>query len=111
MKLLIYGDVVGKLGRAGVKLTLLGWKQEFFPDVVIANVENIAHGKGIGIKQIAELRKAGVETFTGGNHSVEGKDAASILSDETIPITRPANMSSATPGRGFVLFEKKDLPK
>src|SRR3989344_970381 len=111
MKLLIYGDVVGKLGRAGVKATLPLWKKEFSPDVVIANVENIAHGKGIGQKQILELRDAGVEIFTGGNHSVEGKDASKILADETMPITRPANMSSALPGRGMLMYQKAGLEK
>lgn len=107
MKLLIFGDVVGKLGRAGVKLTLPKWREKFAPDVVIANVENIAHGKGIGVSQIKELRDAGVDIFTGGNHSIEGKDAGKILSDETIPILRPANMSPNLPGRGAILFDVK----
>lgn len=83
------------------------WREKFSPDIVVANVENIAHGKGIGLKQIEELREAGVQIFTGGNHSVEGKDSAKILSDKTIPITRPANMSPNFPGRGVVLYKVK----
>jgi len=110
VKLLIYGDVVGKLGRAGVKLTIDEWKQKHGIDIVVANIENIAHGKGIGRSQIAELASAGVEIFTGGNHSIEGKDADIILNDETIPITRPLNMLPQTPGRGFLMFEKPTLP-
>lgn len=110
MKLLIYGDIVGKLGRAGVKLTLPEWKKEFIPDIVIANIENVAHGKGIGAAQIAELKDAGVEVFTGGNHSVEGKNAGQLLSDETLFITRPANMSSTLPGKGSIIFKKDNLP-
>ena len=100
---------MGKLGRAGVKLTLPDWKKEFVPDAVIANVENVAHGKCIGVAQIMELKSAGVEIFTGGNHSVEGKNATSILADETIFITRPANMSPSLPGKGVVVFKKNDL--
>lgn len=111
MKLLIYGDIVGKLGRLGVKLTVDEWKREHNIDVVIANVENIAHGKGIGRSQIAELASAGVEIFTGGNHSIEGKDADAILNDETISITRPLNMIPQTPGRGVLIFEKPALPR
>ncbi|OGF86682.1 hypothetical protein A3B19_00345 [Candidatus Giovannonibacteria bacterium RIFCSPLOWO2_01_FULL_46_32] len=106
MKLLIFGDVFGKLGRAGVKIMLPKWRKEFSPDVVIANVENISHGKGIGIKQISELREAGVDIFTGGNHSLEGKDFEQILNDETLPILRPENIPGA-PGRGADLFEVK----
>lgn len=109
MKLLFYGDVVGKLGRAGVKLTLPEWKKEFAPDVIIANIENVAHGLGIGEKQIAELRKAGVDIFTGGNHSMEGKNAEKIFADETIPIARPANMDPDLPGKGIVLFKNDAL--
>lgn len=109
MKLLIYGDVVGKLGRAGVKLTLPEWKKEFSPDAVIANIENIAHGKGIGTSQIGELKNAGVEIFTGGNHSIEGKNATALLNDETLFITRPENMSRDLPGKGAVIFKKNGL--
>lgn len=104
MKLLIFGDVVGKLGRQGVKTMLPVWREKFSPDVVIANAENIMHGKGIGPDQIKELRDAGVNIFTGGNHSLEGKDVEQILNDETIPITRPANIPNA-PGRGVLLYE------
>src|SRR3989344_1133505 len=106
MKLLIFGDVFGKLGREGVKRMVPVWREKFSPDVVIANVENIAHGKGIGIKQISELRDAGVDIFTGGNHSLEGKDFAKVLDDETLPLLRPANMPDA-PGRGVLLWEVK----
>ncbi|MFA6131351.1 MAG: TIGR00282 family metallophosphoesterase [Patescibacteria group bacterium] len=109
MKLLIYGDVVGKLGRAGVRLAIDEWRKETNTDIVIANAENVAHGKGIGEKQLAELRNAGVDVFTGGNHSVEGKNAGLLLNDETLPITRPANMSSALPGRGVIVFEKNGV--
>ena len=107
MKLLIFGDVVGKLGRAGVKHMLPIWREKFSPDVVVANVENILHGKGIGIKQINELKEAGVNIFTGGNHSVEGKDFAQILNDETAAITRPANMRKDLPGRGAIVYDVK----
>ena len=109
MKLLIFGDVVGKLGRTGVKRTLPVWRKKFSPDVVIANVENIMHGKGIGMKQIQELKDAGVDIFTGGNHSLEGKDFAEILNVETLPITRPANIPNA-PGRGVLLYEIGSQP-
>lgn len=107
MKLLIFGDVVGKLGRAGVKHMLPIWREKFSPDVVIANAENILHGKGIGPSQLQELRDAGVDVFTGGNHSVEGKDVEKILNDENYPITRPANMRADLPGRGALLYSNE----
>ncbi|KKT27970.1 MAG: hypothetical protein UW15_C0040G0006 [Parcubacteria group bacterium GW2011_GWC1_44_10] len=108
MKLLIFGDVFGKLGREGVKRILPKWREKFSPDAVIANVENIAHGKGIGMKQIQELKDAGVDIFTGGNHSLEGKDFAEVLNDETLPILRPANMGEGIPGHGVLTYETKN---
>ena len=104
MKLLIFGDVFGKLGRAGVKIILPKWRKGFSPDVVIANIENVAHGKGIGIKQISELRDSGVDIFTGGNHSLEGKDFEKVLNDEMLPVLRPANIPNS-PGRGASVYE------
>ncbi len=106
MRLLIFGDVFGKLGRAGVKIILPEWREKFSPDVVIANIENVAHGKGIGMKQISELQDAGVNIFTGGNHSLEGKDFEKVLNDETVPVLRPANIPDA-PGRGAEIFQVK----
>lgn len=89
------------------------WREKFSPDVVIANIENVAHGKGIGIKQIDELKEASVNIFTGGNHSLKGKDFEKVLNDETIPILRPANIPASpaggpnAPGRGALIYEVK----
>lgn len=98
-----------------MKIILPKWREKFSPDAVIANAENISHGKGIGIKQISELRDAGVDIFTGGNHSLEGKDFEKILNDETIPILRPANIPASpaggpgAPGRGELIYEVKTI--
>lgn len=89
---------------------LPAWREKFSPDVVVANIENVAHGKGIGIKQISELRDAGVNIFTGGNHSLEGKDFEKVLNDETIPVLRPENIPNA-PGRGALVYEVKTTGK
>ncbi len=88
-----------------MKHVLPEWNKKFSPDIVVANIENIAHGKGIGETQIKELKAAGVDIFTGGNHSIEGKDAGKILADETIPILRPANMSPGIAGRGALFYK------
>ena len=40
---------------------------------------------------------------------MEGKNAASILNNETACITRPANMSSSLPGKGVSVFKKDSL--
>jgi 2',3'-cyclic-nucleotide 2'-phosphodiesterase len=105
MKILYFADTVGKLGRAGIVHQLPLWHKQFMPDVVVINGENLAHGMGIGRLQIQEMREAGVDIFTGGNHVFEGKDALEILADLTVPIIRPANASVELPGRGYIIKE------
>ena len=68
LKLLIFGDVVGKLGRKTVHTVLPAWQKKYKPDLVVANVENLAHGRGVTDKTLRELADAGVNAFTGGNH-------------------------------------------
>jgi 2',3'-cyclic-nucleotide 2'-phosphodiesterase len=47
MKFLSIGDIVGKSGRATVKELLPSLRSEHAIDLVIANGENVTHGKGI----------------------------------------------------------------
>src|SRR5678810_243527 len=68
MTFLIFGDVVGKIGREALKRALPRLKEEFKPDLTIVNAENLAHGKGLTKSIIADLHAAGVDFFTSGNH-------------------------------------------
>lgn len=102
MKALIFGDIFGKPGREAVAKIIPLWKNEFFPDLVIGNGENLSHGKGISETTIGEMRNAGINVITGGNHSLEGKNAADLLNDERLPLTRPINFIASHPGRGFL---------
>ena len=47
MKMLFIGDIVGSLGREMVYRYLPRLKRKYSPDVVIANGENAAAGRGI----------------------------------------------------------------
>ena len=67
-KILFLGDISGVLGRKGVAEILPSWKKKYKPDVIIGNVENLAHNKGVTLKTIKEMADAGIEIFTGGNH-------------------------------------------
>lgn len=67
-KILFIGDIIGKIGRAGIANLLPKLKKNLKIDLVIANVENLAHGKGVSTKTLEEIKKAGVDIFTSGNH-------------------------------------------
>lgn len=100
IRVLLFGDVVGKPGRAILAKWVPKLRQEHRVDLVIANVENLAHGKGITTKTLGELLRTGVDFCTSGNH-VLNKEGATMLADPSVPVIRPANFPDGTPGRGY----------
>ncbi|MBI4050537.1 MAG: YmdB family metallophosphoesterase [Candidatus Doudnabacteria bacterium] len=116
MKILFFGDIVGKTGRRAIAKILPKLKDEFRPDLVMANAENIAHGKGATLATLTALIEAGIDFFTSGNHvfdKPEGKDVFEKYFDKII---RPANFEgklsdgSDLPGKGFVVIHIKKKP-
>ncbi len=102
-KALIFGDVVGKIGREALKRALPGLKAAYAPDLVIANAENLAHGKGLTKPIIADLKAAGVDFFTAGNHVFHNpKGPHDVWADAGLKdvLIRPANFPEGTPGEG-----------
>ncbi len=101
LKILFFGDVVAKPGRRALAAILPEYRRTYRPDLVVANVENLAHGKGVTATTLAELIVAGVDAFTSGNH-VRHKEGDQLLADPTLPLIRPANFATDAPGRGFL---------
>lgn len=99
IRVLMFGDVVGQPGRIALAEWVPKLRKQHRVDCVIANVENLAHGKGITEKTLAELLRAGVDFCTSGNH-VLNKHGAAMLEDPSVPVIRPANFPDGTPGRG-----------
>ncbi len=62
-------------------------------DFVIAQGENVTHGKGMAKKHYYELEEVGIDAFSGGNHSLEREESRELIKDPKIPITAPANSS------------------
>ena len=71
-------------------------------DLVITNIENLAHGKGATEKTVSEMREAGVDIMTSGNHIWFNSEFSDLLSDDP-RILRPANYPADTPGYGFTI--------
>jgi len=105
-KILFIGDVVGKPGRKVLREVLPQWKEEFKPDAVIVNVENLAHGKGMTINTMAELDDLGIDAYTGGNHSMQKKDQLEAVFEKYPNLLRPANFEGNFPGYGYYRFSK-----
>jgi 2',3'-cyclic-nucleotide 2'-phosphodiesterase len=106
-KILIFGDIMGKPGRSGIAQVLPMWKMEHKPDVVIANVENLSHGKGITMKTMAELEALGIDAYTSGNHVFDTGPHAKECFENYDKIVRPANYTGDYPGTGFYRFARE----
>lgn len=106
MKVLVFGDIVAKIGREAIKATLPGLRDELGPDLIIGNCENLAQGKGVSAKTIDEMVEAGIDLFTSGNHLWNRQDVFDMLADPHYAdiIIRPANYPSSVPGKGWNLF-------
>lgn len=105
MKILFFGDIVGRPGREAVGKILPKWKKKYHPDLVIANGENAAHGSGITKKTLDEILSSGVDLVTSGDHIWKQKEVSALLNDKEIPLIRPANFSPNLPGQGYRLIK------
>ncbi|MBT6401597.1 YmdB family metallophosphoesterase [candidate division WWE3 bacterium] len=104
MKILFVGEIVARPGRQTVKEVLPEIIAQEKPDLVLANAENIAHGRGATTGTINEMIDVGVEFFTGGDHLFWHKGFENEIDD--LPIIRPANiMDGDYPGKGYEILE------
>ncbi len=74
------------------------------PDLVVANVENAAHGYGVSEAVLKEIESFGVTVFSGGNHTFDKKDIFDFI-DKYPTLLRPANYPAGTPGKGTCVVE------
>jgi metallophosphoesterase (TIGR00282 family) len=101
MRVLYIGDVVGSPGRRALKELLPGLRDEFQLDVVIANGENAAGGRGLTLRTAKDMFESGVDIISSGNHIWDQKEIIEELETDA-PILRPANYPPGSPGRGML---------
>lgn len=105
MKLMFFGDIIGRVGREGLSTVLPNLRQRYAPDFIVANAENSAHGKGLTPRIAQELWDQGVDVLTMGNHTFDRKEIMSIIDDPRL--IRPANYPPGILGHGSGLFESR----
>mgnify|MGYP003385007605 CR=1 FL=1 len=105
IKILFFGDIIGKPGRRALIKYLNSNKDG--ADLIIANAENAAHGFGVQEQHIIELQNAGVQVFTGGNHTFDRREIFEFM-DRYPQVLRPANYPDGTPGKGSYLIQVGD---
>ncbi len=103
MNILFIWDIFGKSWRKCVEQNLPKLIKEYKTDLIIANVENIAHGKGTRQKDIDFLKNLGVNIFTWWNHSFDDKDFLNVIKNEPCAI-RPANYPENVSWKGYCIY-------
>jgi hypothetical protein len=101
LKILMVGDAVGRAGRRAAAALLPKLRRELEIDLIIANGENAAAGRGLTLGSAEELLAAGVDIITSGNHIWDQKEIINHL-DGALPIVRPLNYPAGAPGRGVI---------
>ena len=102
MKVLFVGDVVGRPGRDAVAALLPGLRKELGVDLAVVNGENAAAGAGLTATLALELRDAGADVVTNGNHVWDQRQFAGEIDGLDFAI-RPVNLPPGNPGRGWLI--------
>ena len=105
MKILFIGDIVSSSARSVLKKLIPELRAEYNIDFVIANGEHLSDRVGVDADTVEEMRKAGIDFFTTGNHVWRQKDFADKLVSKNLPVIRPANFLHGTPGEGYRVIE------
>ncbi len=106
MRILMVGDIVGAPGRTIFARTVARLRRERKVDLVVANAENAAGGKGLTRALAEELMEAGADILTLGDHAWDQREFLREIGllDRVV---RPANYPPGAPGRGWVTVECK----
>src|SRR2546426_6667125 len=99
MNILFIADIFGSPGRRAVRDLLPELVSSMGIDFLIANVENAAAGFGVTKDILTELKAAGVECMTSGNHIWDRREALPLLDQEPL-LLRPHNYPPGVPGTG-----------
>ena len=107
MRIAMFGDIVGRAGRAFLLERLPGLRRKHALDFVVVNAENAAGGFGVTRAIVEDVIEAGADVVTTGNHAFDQRDEISVYRDEP-RLLRPLNFPSSNPGRGSIMAETKD---
>ena len=107
INILFIGDIVGDPGLDIVRMWLPSLQKKYRADLVVANGENAADGKGCTEKEAKILFDQGVNVITGGNHTWDKHQSQEYLKKDSRAL-RPLNYPKGTFGNGYYVA---DTPK
>ncbi len=101
VRVLFFGDIVGKPGRRALKYFLSRLADTYRADLVVANGENAAGGFGLTAETAHEMFDDGADVITTGNHVWDKREITDYI-EHTPRLLRPANYPRGAPGEGTV---------
>jgi 2',3'-cyclic-nucleotide 2'-phosphodiesterase len=99
LRIAFLGDVVGAAGRRAMAHAWPKLRDLHGVHALIVNGENARNGSGCSPDNYRELRRAGADAVTLGDHVFKDRAILEMLEDPRQPIARPANLSSGAPGK------------
>jgi metallophosphoesterase (TIGR00282 family) len=110
MRVLFFGDVVGRSGRDALNAQLPKLIAQLGAEFVVVNAENVAGGFGLTPELAKELFAAGADVLTTGNHVWDQRAIIPFIGTEP-RVLRPANFPSGTPGLGAHVYASRGRRK
>lgn len=95
---------MGRPGREAVQALLPGLRGELRVDLAIVNGENAAGGAGLTATLAHELKAAGADVVTNGNHVWDQRAFLKEIDGLDFAI-RPLNLPPGNPGRGWMVAQ------
>lgn len=105
MRILFFGDLVGRPARNIIKQILPVYKKKYRPDLIFANGDNLAHGKGVTEKTIKEISEHGIDAITCGDHIWDTSQALDIIKGNKYNLLCPANLPVSDYKKGYKIVE------
>lgn len=92
MKILVFWDVYGRVGRNALKKELPKLKEKYNPDFIVVNVDNCTSWRGPIEKHILELESLGIDLMMWWDHVFDNIERVKdYLDREDSKLLRPAN--------------------
>jgi len=107
MRILFIGDIVGTPGVAFIKRAVPALIVAEKLDLVVANAENASGGMGMTPSAYRQIREAGVDLVTLGDHAYKKQDIIQTLEKDE-HVCKPANFPPDAPGKLFAKTTARD---
>ena len=104
LNVLFVGDITGTAGMNKAVQELGRLRRQYKADLVVVNGENAAERNGITEKQFRDLRFAGADVITMGNHTWANAEIYHFI-DREDALVRPYNYPKGTAGKGYTIVD------